>query len=124
MAPLASDHLPGRNMSDTGLTPLELSILNKLYELHSSVGFPSPSLVSVVRRENTGSGRYVDLASMHAIQVDDGYLDLGGSYIRMEGMPNSMMAVALIRGHLLRQLEISVYGEAVWDGVERSWSIS
>jgi hypothetical protein len=79
--------------------------------------------VHVRRRENTGSGRYVDLDCAETTQLDDGYLDLSGRFVEMSGVPDGLMAVARIKDHRVQQIEISVYGEDPWDGEERDWKI-
>jgi hypothetical protein len=55
--------------------------------------------------------------------MDDGYIDLGGSFIEMEGLQNGMMAVALVKNNHLTTLEFTVYGGDSWDGEEREWKI-
>jgi hypothetical protein len=54
----------------------------------------------------------------------DGHLDLGGKYIRMSGVPHGLMAVVAVRGGKPVQLEIVVYGDVSWDGLERTWAIA
>lgn len=107
----------------TQVSPLEAALLAAFHEIYKERGFPSPDLVHVRRRENTGSGRYVDLESSEVTQLDDGYLDLPGRFIEMLRVPNGLMAVACIKNHRLQQLEISVYGDDPWDGEERDWKI-
>ena len=103
-------------------TPLELALLSAFYELHAAVGFPDPSSVQVISRENTGAGRYV-MVNHRAGTLQDGYYDLGGRFIEMAGIPNGLMAVALVRKGKLETLEIAVYGGDGWDGQERQWAI-
>lgn len=106
-------------------TPLEAALLKTFHRLYGARGFPSPERVRVRSRENTGAGRYVDLeAEVAESELDDGYLDLGGSLIEMEGIPNGLMAVAHIKDRRPDQLEIAVYGNDPWDGEERKWSIT
>jgi len=97
--------------------------LAAFHEIYKDRGFPSPDRVHVLHRENTGSGRYVDLDSADTTQLDNGYLDLSGRFIEMTGVPNGLMAVARIKDYRLQQIEISVYGEDPWDGEERDWRI-
>lgn len=91
--------------------------------IHAASGFPSPSEVEVISRENTGNGRYVGLRSTGAQPLKDGHYDLGGRYIEIEGVPHGMMAVARAANGRLVEIEIAAYGGYGWDGVERSWSI-
>lgn len=77
----------------------------------------------MLRRENTGGGRYVDLECDSPVHLDDGYIDLGGGYIEMRGIPNGMMAVVLMKGGRVRTLEFTVYGGDSWDGDEAEWRL-
>jgi hypothetical protein len=104
-------------------SPLEATLLAIFYELYKDRGFPAPGMVHVRRRENTGSGRYVDLDSIESPQLEDGYLDLGGRFIEMSGVPNGLMAVAHVKNHRVEQIELSVYGNDPWNGEEREWKI-
>jgi hypothetical protein len=105
-------------------SPLEAALLNAFYRLYGARGFPAPEKVRVRNRENTGAGRYVDLHVEVGSELDDGYLDLGGQFIEMEGVPNGLMAVVHVKDHRPNQLEIAVYGNDPWDGHERKWSIA
>jgi hypothetical protein len=104
-------------------TALETEVLGRLYELHHASGFPSAASIRVLRRENTGGGRYLDLDSDALVHIVDGYIDLGGKFIQMNGLPNGMMAVALVKKQRLKTLEFTVYGGDHWDGEEREWKI-
>jgi|CXWL01.1.fsa_nt_gi hypothetical protein len=104
-------------------TPLEFALLRTFYDLHGAHGFPPPEEISVRNRENTGAGRYVDLNVEEDSELEDGYLDLGGQFIEMEGVPSGLMAVVLIKDRRPYQIEIAVYGDDPWDGHERRWSI-
>lgn len=106
------------------LSPLEAALLRVFHELYGARGFPSPEGIRVRKRENTGAGRYVDLDVETDSQLEDGYLDLGGQFIEMEGVPHGLMAVVHVRDHRPDQLEIAVYGNDPWDGHERKWSIA
>jgi hypothetical protein len=111
-------------MQSVQLSPLETALATVFHELYGDKGFPAPNRIRVLRRENTGAGRYVDVDSDDHIALDDGYVDLGGRYIKMSEVPHGLMAVALIKNHRVRQIEIAVYGVFIWDGIERDWSIS
>jgi hypothetical protein len=110
-------------MSFIAATALEMALFRKFYELYGSQGFPAPALIRVRDRENTGAGRYVDLQVDGAIDLDNGYLDLGGKFIEMDDVPNGLMAAIRVKDHRPDQLEIAVYGNDSWDGTERRWSI-
>ena len=55
--------------------------------------------------------------------MSDGYYDVGGKYIEIEGVPHGMMAVARVAGGMLVEIEMTVYGGYSWDGIERQWCI-
>ena len=105
-------------------SPLEVALLKAFHKLYGDRGFPAPDRIRVHNRENTGAGRYLDLHVDVDSQLDDGYLDLGGQFIEMEGIPNGLMAVVHVKDHRPKQLEIAVYGADSWDGQERKWSIA
>lgn len=106
------------------LSPMETAVLKVFHELYRGTGFPRPEKIGVRRRENTGSGRYVDLDATEGVQLNDGRLDFGGHFIEMQGVPNGLMAVVAVQDHRISQLEIAVYGDEPWDGEEREWSIA
>lgn len=102
-------------------TSLETAVLNRFHQLYQTKGFPPAEAIGVLRRENTGGGRYVDLECETMVDLDDGYSDLGGSFIEMKGLPNGMMAVVLVKNGRVSMLEFTVYGGDFWDGDEREW---
>ena len=104
-------------------TALESALLEEFHTLYAKDGFPNPREITLVNRENTGGGRYVELSVPSANMCRDGHLDLGGKYINMEGVPNGMMAVILVSRRQPSLLEIAVYGDHSWDGVERQWGL-
>ncbi len=110
-------------MSTLPQSALEAAVLERLHELYRAKGFPRAESIRVLRRENTGGGRYVDLKCDVLVQLDDGYIDLGGSYIEMKGLPNGMMAVALIKDARVTTLEFTVHGGDPWNGEEEDWKI-
>lgn len=110
-------------MSSFQLSNMEATVLRAFHETYRDAGFPPPEEIAVHRRENTGAGRYVDLDSMAEVNIEDGYLDLPGRFIRMSGVPNGLMATVIVEGGKLCQLEFAVYGDGSWDGEERTWAI-
>lgn len=110
-------------MNDIGQTAMETAVLAKLHDLYKADGFPEADSVRVLQRENTGGGRYVDIDADVEVLRDDGYLDLGGSFIEMSGIPSGMMAVVFLQGRRLRRLEFAVYGGDHWNGEEQVWKI-
>lgn len=112
-----------RNSESTPLSPLERALLEQFHDLYCTRGFPSPNEVQVLRRENTGGGRNVSLSAEATLTGDDGYLDMGGRFVEMEGVPHGLMAVVSIANSKVDQLEIAVYGDASWNGDESKWAI-
>jgi hypothetical protein len=110
-------------MNSFDQTPLESGVLTLFHDLYKERGFPSPISIHVRRRDNTGSGRYVELHCSKEVDVADEYLDLGGRYIEMKSLPNGMMAVVQIKNHRIHVLEFTVYGGDSWDGSEADWVI-
>lgn len=110
-------------MREIEQSALEAAVLGRLHVMHGGLGFPPANMVRVLRRESTGCGRYVDIESDAEIEVENGYLDLGGSFIEMEGVANGIMAVALVHNRRLTELEFSTYGGDAWNGDERRWKI-
>lgn len=104
-------------------TTLESALLSEFHTLYAEEGFPRPKDIAILSRDNTGGGCYVALSSPGAAMTRDGYIDLGGKYIAIEGVPNGMMAVVLIREGRPTILELTVYGGQHWDGVERPWAV-
>jgi hypothetical protein len=123
MVSLSLGHLWGYEMNAITQTALETAVLERLHEVHRGAGFPPPGQIRVLKRENTPGGRYVDIASDAEVKANDGYIDLGGRFIEMEGLANGMMAVALVQDRRLKILEFSVYGGDSWNGEERAWKI-
>ena len=102
---------------------METAVLDRFHQLYQTRGFPSAESIRILRRENTGGGRYAELECDTRLQMDDGYIDLLGSFIEMKGLPNGMMAVVLVTGGYVKTLEFTVYGGDLWDGEERAWKI-
>lgn len=106
------------------LTPLESALLDLFRGLYGDSGFPDVSELVVIARKNTGAGRFVDFQSLEKQpNLGNGYLDMGGKLISMEGLQDGLMAVAYVRDHRVDHLEIVTYGNVSWDGVERPWMI-
>jgi len=106
---------------NSAATPLEQALLGLFHSLHGHAGFPPPSDVSVVARENTGAGRYVTLRSAAGAAMPDGVYDMGGKFIETKGIPQGLMAIVWVRHGAPDEIEIAVYGGDHWDGTEREW---
>ena len=110
-------------MQNFSKTALENAVLSRLHDLHGATGFPPVEMVRVIGREDTPCGRYVDLECETRIHPESGYLDLGGSHIRLGAVPDGIMAVAKIDSGKLTTLEFTTYGGESWDGCEDGWEL-
>lgn len=107
------------------LTELEGGLLGRLHRLYAAKGFPCIEDITVIKRTNTGAGRYTDLESDAVINLPDGHVGNGKySYIEMEGQEDFIQFTALIESKKLVQLELSTIGLDEWDGSERAWRIA
>lgn len=104
-------------------TALESALLDEFHALYAKDGFPDPQQIGLMSRDNTSCGRYVELSASGAAMKRNGYLDLGGKYIEIEGVPNGMMAVVLITEGHPKVLELTAYGGDNWDGTECRWAL-
>ena len=111
-----------RLMAVDELSPLEAAVLQVFRSLYADSGFPDPAEIGVRGRKNTGAGRYVELDS-DAVVREDGYLDMRGRFVEMEGLAHGLMAVVDVSDQRLGTLEMATYGDVPWDGEERAWSI-
>ena len=101
-------------------SPLEQAILAKYHEAYSGDGFPSPDKINVLARENSGSGRFIDLSApltsivSHACGLPQA--------VEMEGLEHGIGFVLFIEQGKLDMLELFTYEES-WDGEERPWRL-
>ena len=105
------------------LSDLERAVLLAMHTTNRDDGFPSPDEVEVLRRENTGGGRYVDLSTTDLPRRPLTESMLLNVLIEMEGLPNGLQAFGWLESGRLVQLEFCVIGRVSWDGVERPWRI-
>lgn len=110
-------------MNDSSLTPLETAVFGVFHDAYRHLNLPPPSEIRVRSRKNTGAGRYVQVEPVDVGASPDGYLDMAGRFIEMKGVPFGIMAVVAIEHGQLVQLELAVYGDDAWDGVEREWAV-
>jgi hypothetical protein len=103
------------------LSPLERALI-ELVASENWHGFRTDSL-AVTRRENTGAGRYVYIADERAQKLPNGTYAAQGRLLEMAGVPSGLAFMVDVSGERINYLEIAVYGDEGWDGVERSWRI-
>ena len=109
---------------ETALSPLEYLALEAIHLAHREKGFPAPNSVSVLARRNTGAGRYSMLSCDLPVPLEDGFYDMGGHFIEMEGVPHGLMAVVSVISERFHEIEIAVYGNYEWDGSEREFRLA
>lgn len=110
-------------MTDEALTPLERALLEGFFENYRAIGFPSPDQFQVVKRENTGAGRFVDVRVDRETQLKNEPLALDDRYVEVPNVPYGMTAVVFVDGHRPALLEICVCGDFLWNGDEEGWQI-
>jgi hypothetical protein len=103
------------------LSPLERALI-ELIASENWDGFRVDSLV-VTRRENTGAGRYVYIEDERNQKLPDGTYAAQGRLLEMAGVPSGMAFIVDVSGERINYLEIAVYGNEGWDGVEGEWQI-
>lgn len=103
----------------TSLTALERACVETIVAEH----WPSLKLgdVTVIRREDTGVGKYVYLVDSGEQEVPDGVYEAGGRVIEMDGLQLGLDFALTVTGNRLDLLEIVTPGSSGWDGVERPW---
>src|SRR6266702_7516939 len=101
------------------LTPLE-SALVKVVASENWCGFRTDGL-RAKRRENTGVGRYTYLEDELKQPLPDGTYGAQGRLLEMDGIKNGLAFVVEVSAGSINYLEIAVYGDESWDGVERTW---
>lgn len=103
------------------LTPLETDVLHALHTEFEDAGFPSPDRIAAVEGENTGTGRFTDLAS-EAVIAQPSPCALSW-IIRMDGLQHGLGALVFLADGKMQTLELHLWGDDGWDGVERPWEI-
>ena len=77
----------------------------------------------VTRRVNTGAGRYTYFEDMLKQVLRDGTYTAQGKLLQMDGVRDGLAFVVDVSGGVINYLEMAVYGNESWDGVERQWQI-
>jgi hypothetical protein len=67
------------------LTSLEFAVLAVFHDKYRPLGFPPPDLITVGTRNNTGVGRFVTLITDMKLNLENGYLDMGGHFKWFDG---------------------------------------
>jgi hypothetical protein len=106
------------------LTPLESDLLQNFHRRYHDIGFPAAEQISVKSRAASTAGRITYMDHDGLIRRPDGQLDLGAfSQFNMDGLDaGASFTVEIEEGKIL-YLDITVNGDAHWDGSEREWII-
>lgn len=103
------------------LTPLEQEVLRAFEAEFGGIGFPPPEAFMVTGRENTGAGRFTDLVSEAQVS-HKGPCGLS-AIIQMDGLQHGLGALVFLSEGKPDALELHLWGDDAWDGVERPWKI-
>jgi hypothetical protein len=110
----------------TAMTGLERAVYDCIRAAHKNLRLPEAGDVVVLDRTNTGAGRFVKLSGITAATCQLGkagsYLDMGGAFLEIPGVPNGLMAVLAVDADGA-ELEIATYGTHSWDGDETGWRL-
>src|ERR1700690_3058028 len=104
----------------------ELSPLEKeLVLLTASENWPDFRMdgLQVLKRENTGAGRFVYLGDVYKQALPNGMHSAQGRIIQMQGVKNGLGFVISVVSSRINHIEMFTYGNVAWDGREDSWSI-
>lgn len=103
------------------MTPLEHAVI-ALVAAENWPGFLIDGL-RVKKRENSGAGRYTYLEDQHKQALIDGIYTAQGKLLEMVGVPSGMAFLIYVSAGLINFIELAVYGNEGWDGIERPWRI-
>ena len=103
------------------LTPLEKEVL----ALTARENWPDFRIegVRVIRRENTGAGRFTYLEDEHDQQLTDGFYSAQGRLIEVPGVRNGLGFEIAVAASRISYIEFVTYGNVTWDGSEDGWRI-
>ncbi len=103
------------------LSPLERALL----ELVASENWHDFQIdaLQVRRLENTGAGRFTYFEDKDKQVLRDGTYTAQGRVLQMEGVKDGLAFMVDVSAEHINYLEIAVYGNESWDGVERKWKI-
>ncbi len=107
-------------MSDS-LTPLESELVDRTAQ-ENWPGFQTDRL-QVIKRENTGAGRYVYLKDGREQHLPDGTYSAEGRMIEMAEVRNGLGFAIDVSGSRINYVELFTFGTEEWDGVERQWRV-
>jgi len=103
------------------LTSLERAVI----ALTASENWPDfrDDAVKVVRRENTGAGRFTYLNDGLGQKLPDGFFSAQGRLIEIPGLRNGLGFEIAVSSSRIAYIEFVTYGNVTWDGSEDGWRI-
>lgn len=103
------------------LTPLERAIIR----LTAAENWPQfrDDCVRVIRRENTGAGRFTYVEDDLSQELADGFYSAEGRFVELPTVPNGLGFEIAVTASRLAYIELAVYGNVAWDGSEDGWCI-
>jgi hypothetical protein len=103
------------------LTDLERELLTVVSQ-ENWPGFRGDRL-SVLRRENTGAGRYTYIMDGHDQTLPDGSYSAQGRMVALDGVRNGLGFVVDVANSRISHIELFTFGNEEWDGSELGWKI-
>ena len=103
------------------MSPLERALL-ELVAAENWSGFRVDTL-RVKQRQDTGAGRYTYLEDDQRQALLNGTYTAQGKLLQIEGVKDGMAFMVDVANGIINYLEIAVYGNESWNGVERAWKI-
>lgn len=103
------------------LTELEREIMEMV--ARENWGAFRTDTLSVVRRENTGAGRYTYLADGNEQVLPDGSYSAQGRMVEVRGVRNGLGFVVEVANSRISHIELFTFGNDEWDGSESDWKI-
>ncbi|HEY0464258.1 MAG TPA: hypothetical protein VGC79_08620 [Polyangiaceae bacterium] len=77
----------------------------------------------VLKRENTGAGRYTYLADGYEQALPDGSYSSQGRMIELLDVRNGLGFVVDVANSRISHIELFTFGNDEWDGSESGWKI-
>jgi hypothetical protein len=103
------------------LLPLERALVG-IIAAENWPGFQVHGL-RVIRREDTGAGRYTYFHDELDQRVVDGTYAAQGRMLGMDGSQNALAFVVDVSNSRIHYLEIATYGTEAWGGREGDWRV-
>jgi hypothetical protein len=77
----------------------------------------------VLKRENTGAGRFTYLADRRDQTLADGSYSAQGRLVELPGVRNGLGFIVDISRSRISHIELFTFGNETWDGSEADWKI-